>query len=254
MLTLEISANQASLIFCEDVAPVIAVRGNADKGAWAEALPLFEVIEAAGHFLYLIHDINMLDLDPCAAGMQAVISGHSHVPGVSRKDGVLYLNPGSAGPKRFKLPVSAALLRIEPSGEIVAELRGSSHEQEKQRIWKARGGQAKCPPVLSNPSWGYTNASSRSLRVLASFRRASAYSFLMTSGDLAKFDAITPDLRNEWHTHTQSQTWERPMVDYPTSGGRPTDPHDSGHDCLMARWRKPEGLFAEVKLNALNGS
>lgn len=105
------------------VAPVIAVRGNADKGAWAEALPSFEVIEAAGHFLYLIHDIKTLDLDPCAAGMQAVISGHSHLPGSSRKDGVLFLDPGSAGPKRFKLPVTAALLRIEPSGEIVAELR-----------------------------------------------------------------------------------------------------------------------------------
>ena len=105
------------------VAPVIAVRGNADKGAWAEALPSFEVIEVAGHFLYLIHDIKTLDLDPCAAGMQAVISGHSHLPDASRKDGVLFLNPGSAGPKRFKLPVTAALLRIESSGEIVAELR-----------------------------------------------------------------------------------------------------------------------------------
>jgi uncharacterized protein len=107
----------------EFVAPVIAVRGNVDKGTWAEALPSFEVIETAGHFLYLIHDIKTLDLDPCAAGMQAVISGHSHLPGASRKDGVLYLNPGSAGPKRFKLPVTAALLRIEPSGEIVAELQ-----------------------------------------------------------------------------------------------------------------------------------
>ena len=107
----------------QDMAPVISVRGNADKGAWAETLPLFEVIDAAGHLLYLIHDSKTLDLDPCAAGMLAVITGHSHLPGTSRKDGVLYLNPGSAGPKRFKLPVTAALLRIEPSGEIAAELR-----------------------------------------------------------------------------------------------------------------------------------
>lgn len=105
------------------IAPVIAVRGNADKGTWADALPSFQVIEVAGHFLYLIHDLKTLDLDPCAAGMQAVITGHSHLPGASRKDGVLFLNPGSAGPKRFNFPVTAALLRIEPSGEIVAELQ-----------------------------------------------------------------------------------------------------------------------------------
>ena len=104
------------------VAPVIAVRGNADKGAWAKVLPLFEVTEVSGRFLYLLHDITTLDLDPRAAGMQVVISGHSHLPGASRKDGVLYLNPGSAGPKRFNFPVTAVLLRIEPSGRIAVEL------------------------------------------------------------------------------------------------------------------------------------
>ena len=100
------------------VAPVRAVRGNVDKGAWAEALPETDIIECNGSFIYLLHDLNTLDLDPAAAGMQAVISGHSHRPGESRKNGVLYLNPGSAGPRRFKLPITAALLRIEESGEI----------------------------------------------------------------------------------------------------------------------------------------
>ena len=105
-----------------EVAPVRAVRGNVDKGAWIEALPETDVVECAGTFIYLLHDLKTLDLDPSAAGMQVVISGHSHQPGESRKNGVLYLNPGSAGPKRFKLPVTAALLRIEASGAITHEL------------------------------------------------------------------------------------------------------------------------------------
>ena len=104
------------------VAPVRAVRGNVDKGAWAESLPETDVVECAGSLIYLLHDLKTLDLDPSAAGMQVVISGHSHRPGESRKNGVLYLNPGSAGPKRFKLPVTAALLRIEASGAITNEL------------------------------------------------------------------------------------------------------------------------------------
>jgi len=100
------------------VDPVRAVRGNVDKGAWAESLPETDVVECNDTFIYLLHDLNTLDLDPAAAGMQAVISGHSHRPGESRKNGVLYLNPGSAGPRRFKLPITAALLRIEETGEI----------------------------------------------------------------------------------------------------------------------------------------
>ena len=100
------------------VAPVRAVRGNVDKGAWADSVPSTDVVEVNDRFIYLLHDLNTLDLDPAAAGMQAVISGHSHRPGESRKYGVLYLNPGSAGPRRFKLPITAALLRIEESGEI----------------------------------------------------------------------------------------------------------------------------------------
>jgi putative phosphoesterase len=101
-----------------NVAPVRAVRGNVDKGAWGKSLPETEAVACRGSFIYLLHDLNTLDLDPVAAGMQVVISGHSHRPNESRKNGVLYLNPGSAGPRRFKLPVTVALLRIEESGEI----------------------------------------------------------------------------------------------------------------------------------------
>ena len=101
-----------------EIAPVRAVRGNVDKGTWADSVPATDVVEVNDRFIYLLHDLNTLDLDPAAAGMQMVISGHSHRPNESRKNGVLYLNPGSAGPRRFKLPVTAALLRIEESGEI----------------------------------------------------------------------------------------------------------------------------------------
>ncbi|HEU4618984.1 MAG TPA: metallophosphoesterase family protein [Gammaproteobacteria bacterium] len=97
-----------------EIAPVTAIRGNVDK--WAADLPDTEVVEIAGHCLYVLHDLNALDLDPAAAGFAAVISGHSHRPRVERRDGVLYLNPGSAGPRRFKLPVAVALLEIGPRG------------------------------------------------------------------------------------------------------------------------------------------
>jgi hypothetical protein len=106
----------------QELATVLAVRGNVDKGAWADSLPASDVVEVNDRFIYLLHDLNTLDLDPAAAGMQVVISGHSHRQSESRKNGVLYLNPGSAGPRRFKLPVTAALLRIEESGAITHEL------------------------------------------------------------------------------------------------------------------------------------
>ena len=99
-----------------ELAPVFAVRGNNDKGPWADALPATEVVEVGGALLYLVHDVAELDLDPAAAGFHAVVSGHSHRPKVERKDGVLYLNPGSIGPRRFKLPVSLALLRVSEHG------------------------------------------------------------------------------------------------------------------------------------------
>jgi putative phosphoesterase len=98
------------------IAPVAAVRGNVDHGAWAEALPLTRVVEAGGSLLYVLHDIQALDLDPAAAGFAAVISGHSHQPGMAWRRGVLFLNPGSIGPRRFRLPVSLARVRVRGGG------------------------------------------------------------------------------------------------------------------------------------------
>jgi len=94
-------------------APVVAVRGNMDGGPWARGLREVEVIEVDRFLLYVLHDAQEIDLDPAAAGFRAVISGHSHRPSLSRRNGVLFLNPGSAGPRRFRLPVSAAILRLE---------------------------------------------------------------------------------------------------------------------------------------------
>ncbi len=109
-----------------DIAPVVAVRGNMDTDAWSYALSCTEVVQAGEVSLYVLHDLNALDLDPAAAGFGAVISGHSHRPSVRHGDGVLYLNPGSAGPRRFDLPVTVALLRIKGkalSAEIVYLIR-----------------------------------------------------------------------------------------------------------------------------------
>ena len=99
------------------IAPVVAVRGNNDKGTWAEGLPLWEVAEVGVVFIYMIHDVKEIDLNPTAAGFQVVVSGHSHKPSVEERKGVLYVNPGSAGPRRFKLPISVARLTV--SGETV---------------------------------------------------------------------------------------------------------------------------------------
>jgi uncharacterized protein len=95
------------------IAPVTAVRGNVDKGTWAQRLPETEVFEAGGISIYVVHDLAQLDLKPKAAGFAAVISGHTHVPKQEMRDGVLYFNPGSAGPRRFKLPVSIGKLILE---------------------------------------------------------------------------------------------------------------------------------------------
>lgn len=95
------------------IAPVTAVRGNNDRAAWAASIPETDVLEVAGATLYVLHDRNDLDLDPRAAGFAAVISGHSHQPRQEVRDGVLYFNPGSAGPRRFRLPVSVGRLTVE---------------------------------------------------------------------------------------------------------------------------------------------
>lgn len=98
------------------VAPVAAVRGNVDRGAWAESLPETDLVEHAGRSFYLIHDVHTLDLDPRAADIDVVVSGHSHQPGIREERGVLYLNPGSIGPRRFTLPIALARLRITDDG------------------------------------------------------------------------------------------------------------------------------------------
>jgi putative phosphoesterase len=94
------------------IAPTFAVRGNIDGGGWATVLPLTDVIEAGQLHLYMIHDLGGLDIDPAAAGFAAVISGHTHIPRAEVKSGVLYLNPGSAGPRRFSHPVAVARLQV----------------------------------------------------------------------------------------------------------------------------------------------
>lgn len=103
------------------VAPVVAVRGNNDRGAWAEALPDFEAFDVNAAFVYVLHDLKELDIDPAAAGFRVVVSGHSHRPLAEERRGVLYLNPGSAGPRRFKLPVTVARLKLG-GGDAAAEI------------------------------------------------------------------------------------------------------------------------------------
>jgi len=106
---------EAVLEALEEIAPVTAVRGNMDGAPWARRLPETDLVQVGGCLLYVLHDVSRLDLDPAAAGFHAVIFGHSHRPHIERRNGVLYLNPGSAGPSRFRLPVTVALLTINGS-------------------------------------------------------------------------------------------------------------------------------------------
>jgi hypothetical protein len=96
----------------ESIAPVAAVRGNNDKAPWAEELPETLLFEVRGHIIHVLHDLAQIDLSPKAAGVAVVISGHSHKPGIEEHDGVLFINPGSAGPRRFRLPIAVAKLYI----------------------------------------------------------------------------------------------------------------------------------------------
>jgi putative phosphoesterase len=97
----------------EALAPVTAVRGNNDRGAWAEGLRKSVGIRFDEVLLYAIHDLALIDVDPAAAGVRVVVSGHSHRPSIDERGGVLFVNPGSAGPRRFRLPISAGELLIE---------------------------------------------------------------------------------------------------------------------------------------------
>ncbi len=103
------------------IAPVHAIRGNIDKSPWSHSFPNTDVVKISGKYLYVLHNINDLDLDPVAAGFDIVISGHSHEPSIKKNNGVLYINPGSAGPRRFKLPVTIAELTID-NDDIKAEI------------------------------------------------------------------------------------------------------------------------------------
>jgi putative phosphoesterase len=104
------------------IAPVRAVRGNIDTATWAQQFPADDVIEIAGKSLYVLHNRHDLAPDPAATGFDVVISGHSHKPGIDRVGGVLFVNPGSAGPRRFTLPIAIATLRITPHA-IEAEIQ-----------------------------------------------------------------------------------------------------------------------------------
>lgn len=123
------------------LAPVTAVRGNNDKGAWAEAISETEVLQIGDVFIYVLHNLTELDLDPAAAGFQVIVCGHSHHPLVEERDGVLYVNPGSSGPRRFKLPIAVAELEVTGHSvkAKVVELEVTSAAQgclsEKMR-WK----------------------------------------------------------------------------------------------------------------------
>lgn len=97
------------------LAPLTAVRGNNDKGPWAKSIAETEVLEVGEVSIYVLHDLAELDLDPVAAGFRVVVSGHSHHPSVEDRDGVLYVNPGSSGPRRFKLPIAVAELQVAGS-------------------------------------------------------------------------------------------------------------------------------------------
>jgi putative phosphoesterase len=104
------------------IAPLTAIRGNVDRTGICASLPATEIVELGGLTIYMLHSLDDLDLDPAASGFGVVVTGHSHQPTIERRKGVLYLNPGSAGPRRFSLPVSIAFLQLgdaEPVAEIL---------------------------------------------------------------------------------------------------------------------------------------
>lgn len=104
------------------IAPVTAIRGNIDRSGPCAQLPETEVVEIAGQSLYLLHNLEALDLNPAAAGFAAVLYGHSHKPEIAHRNGVLYFNPGSCGPRRFRLPITIGFLHIDASNTIRPEI------------------------------------------------------------------------------------------------------------------------------------
>lgn len=110
------------LAVLKTICPVKAIRGNVDTDAWAKSLPERTIVEVRGRRIYVLHNLKELDVDPAANGFDLVISGHSHKPRCEEVNGVMYLNPGSAGPRRFKLPIAVAILQISSSA-ISANIR-----------------------------------------------------------------------------------------------------------------------------------
>jgi putative phosphoesterase len=108
--------NQQVLDKLRNIAPVVAVRGNTDRGDWMKDLPYFEIVEVDQRLIYVTHNLHEIDLDPGTSGISAVIFGHSHQPSIRFEKDILFLNPGSAGPRRFHLPVSVALIRLTDHG------------------------------------------------------------------------------------------------------------------------------------------
>jgi putative phosphoesterase len=106
----------------ELIAPVTAIRGNNDTGDWAASIPETQTTEINGVSVYVLHDVNQLDIDPGTSDIRVIISGHSHRPSVNQRDGILFVNPGSAGPRRFTLPISVGYLMIA-AGQAHAEIR-----------------------------------------------------------------------------------------------------------------------------------
>ena len=106
----------------EKIAPVTAIRGNVDREGPCAKLPETEVLLLEGQYIYMLHDLKTLHLEPAAAKFAAVLSGHTHVPNFYRKKGVLYFNPGSCGPRRFESPVTVGLLMVAADGELEAEI------------------------------------------------------------------------------------------------------------------------------------
>lgn len=112
---------RAVLSALKGIAPVAAIKGNIDRGAWTKPLADTKLLKVGGTRLFVIHNIKELDRDPVARGYQVVVSGHSHKPSVATRDGVLFVNPGSAGPRRFKLPIGVGKLFIEDN-RVKAEI------------------------------------------------------------------------------------------------------------------------------------
>ena len=105
----------------DEIAPVKVVRGNVDRGEFGQTLPHSEVVNVAGHLIYVIHDIDQMQIDPKAAGFRMVIYGHSHIPKIEHRDGVIFFNPGSAGHRRFTLPITAGKIHVI-DGDLVPEI------------------------------------------------------------------------------------------------------------------------------------